>query len=106
MRVVAQVFIKGAQHRHAGAQHVHWVGLARQKPQHFDHGTRQCAFRGNLLRKLYQLFPVGQLAVEQEVSDFFETRLLRHIMNVVAAVHQPRSGVDPANGRLARDHAR
>src|SRR4030095_14460754 len=51
-------------------------------------------------------FPFGQLTVEQQVSDFFKTRLLRHVMNVVATVHQPRIGIDPTNGRLACDHAR
>ena len=80
--------------------------LVRQEPQHFDHWTRQRAFRGNLLCKLHQLFAIRQLAIEQQVSDFFKARLPRHVVNVVAAVHQPGIWIDPANCRFTRNHAR
>ena len=38
-----------------------------------------------------------QFAVQAEVSDFLEVRLLRHLVNVVAAIHQARIRIDPAD---------
>src|SRR6266567_7101978 len=74
---------------------------AWQKPEHFGHWAGQRTLRGNLLGKLGQLFSVRQLAIEQQVSDFLKTRLLRHFMNVVAAIHEPGIGIDPADRRFA-----
>ena len=78
---------------------------AWQKAQHINHRTGQHALRGNLLRKLDKLLAIGQFAIEQQISDFLKTRLLRHFVNVVAAIHQPGIGIDPADRRFARDHA-
>ena len=105
MRVVAQVFVERAQHRHTGAQHVHRMSLAWKQPQHFRHLPRQCALRSNLLPEIGQLLPIGQLAVQQQVRDLLETRLLRHFMNVVTAIHQPGIWIDPADRGFAGDHA-
>ena len=66
---------------------------------------RQRALSRNLLPEFIQLFAVRQLAVEQQVSDFFERRFVAHFVNVVAAIHQPRIRIDPTDRRFARDHA-
>src|SRR5437870_11669825 len=79
--------------------------LARQKPQHFRHWARQRALRSNLLCELNQLFPIGQLAIQQQVCDLLKTRLLRHFMNVVTPIHQPGVGIDPADRRFSCDNA-
>ena len=55
--------------------------------------------------KFSQLFDRRQLAVEKEISDFLEVRLLRHLVNVVAAIHQAGVGIDPADFCFAGDHA-
>ena len=104
MRVVAQIFIEGAQHRYAGAQQIHRMSLTRQKPQHFGHRTRQRALGGNLLCELDQLFAIGQLAVKQQVSDFLKAGLVRHLMNVIAAIHQPSIRIDPADCRFPSNY--
>jgi hypothetical protein len=62
--------------------------------------------RGDLLCELDQLFPIGQLAVQQQICDFFKTRLLRHFMNVVTAVHQPGIWIDPTDCCFASDDPR
>src|SRR5262249_38774440 len=77
---------------------------AREKPQHFRYLLRQPAFAGDLLRKVLELLCVWQLAVEQQISDLLERSLLGHPMNVVAPIHQPGSGIDPANRRFTGDY--
>src|SRR6266487_2760795 len=81
------------------------MGRWRQQPQHFYDMRRQLALSRNLLGESVELFDVGQIAVEQQVSDFLETGPLRHFMNVVAAIHQPGIRIDPADRGLACDHA-
>jgi hypothetical protein len=58
-----------------------------------------------LLRKLDQLFPIGELAIEQQVRDLFKTSLLRHVMNIVAPIHQTGVGIDPANRSFAGNNS-
>src|SRR6266542_2651338 len=79
--------------------------LARQKPQHFRHWARQRALPSNLLCELNQLFPIGQLAIQQQVCDLLKTRLLRHFVNVVTPIHQPGVGIDPADRRFSCNNA-
>ena len=38
-----------------------------------------------------------QLTVQEEAGDFLEAGLVRHLVNVVAAIHQAGIGVDPAD---------
>ena len=78
---------------------------ARHQSQHFDNGLRQFPLRRDLAREFAELFLAGQLAVKQQERDFFEAGLLRHFVNVVAAIHQPGVGIDAANFCFARDHA-
>ena len=77
---------------------------ARQKPQHFRYRPRQLAFAGDLLREVLQLLGIWQLAVEQQISDLLESGFLGHPMNVVAPIHQPGSGIDPADRRFTGDY--
>src|SRR5438093_11820230 len=79
---------------------------SRHEPQHFDDRLWQLAFRSNLLPELRKLFHIRQLAVKQEISDFLEACSLRHLMNVVAAIHQSGIWIDPADRGFAGDHAR
>jgi hypothetical protein len=51
-----------------------------------------------------QLLRVRQLSIEQQISDLLESGLLGHPMNVVAPIHQPGSGIDPADRRLTGDY--
>ena len=82
------------------------MSRTRHESQHLHHRRGQVPFRRNLLSELRKLFHVRQLSVEQQVSDFLKAGLLRHFVNVVAAIHQPGIGIDPADRRFARDHAR
>src|SRR5207245_11358397 len=81
------------------------MGRWREQSQHFYDRRRQCTLSRNLFRESVELFDVGQLAVEQQVSDFLEAGPLRHFMNVVAPIHQPGIWIDPADRRFARDYA-
>ena len=103
--IVTDVFVERAQHRDAGAQRVHRVRRLRQKPQQFDHFLWQLALSGDLFLEFLQLLAVGQFAVQQQISDFLERGLVAHLVNVIAAVHQPGVRIDPANGRFACNHA-
>src|SRR5437016_13367894 len=78
--------------------------IVRQKPQHFRYRPRQPAFAGDLLREVLQLLCIWQLTVEQQISDLLESGLLGHLMNVVAPIHQPGSGIDPADRRFTGDY--
>src|ERR1700682_5519815 len=77
----------------------------RHEPQHLHNRRRQWSLARNLARKFSELLETRQLAVQQQVGDFLEAGLLRHFVNVVAAIHQTRVRVDPADLRLARDHS-
>src|SRR6478672_6154383 len=76
----------------------------REKSQHFRYRTRQPAFAADLLREILQLLCIWQLTVKQQISDLLESGLLGHPMNVVAPIHQPGSGIDPADRRFAGDY--
>jgi hypothetical protein len=102
--VIVQVWIERAEHGNTGAQHVHRVGAFRHEPKHFQNGLGQGALRGERFRKFRQLLCGRQLAIQKQIGDFLEVRLLRHLVDVVTAVHQPRVWVDPANFRFAGDH--
>ena len=78
--------------------------VAREKSQHFRYWPGQLAFAGDLLREFLQLLRVRQLAVEQQIRDLLESGLLGHPMNVVAPIHQPGSGIDPADRRFTSDY--
>src|SRR5438067_406529 len=71
--------------------------VTRQKPQHFQYRPGQSAFGRYLLRKMAELFEIWQFAIEQKVCDLFETTFFRHVVDVVASIHQPRIRIDPAN---------
>ena len=104
VRVIVQVLVECAQHRNAGAQHVHRMRIFRQKPQHFRDWAGQLALAGNLLCEFPQLLRTWQFAIEQQVSDLLESGLLGHLMNVVAPIHQPGGGIDPADRRFTGDY--
>ncbi len=96
---------KGAEHRNAGAQHIHRMRLLRHQPQHLQDLLRKRTLGGESAGKFFPLLDRRQLAVEEKVSDFLEVRFLRHLVNVVAAIHQAGVGIDPADFRFAGDHA-
>ena len=77
-----------AQGRHAGAHHVHRVGVGRQAFEHGKHVGGQVAQRLQLFLIGSQLEFVGQMAVHQQVRHFFEFAMFGQIENVVAAVAQ------------------
>ena len=54
--------------------------------------------------KLLELAHVRQFTVEKEISDLLETGFLRHLMNVVTAIHQTGIGIDPADLCFAGDN--
>ena len=105
VRVIVQIRIKAAQHRNAGAQRIHRVHFLWQEPEHLEDGLRQLAFRDDRAAEGGQLPRVRQLVMKQQIRDLFEVRLLGHLVNVVAAIHQPGIGIDPADGGFPGDHA-
>ena len=77
-----------AENRHSAAQYVHRMGIARYHFQHLPELLRQAAQRfqfGNIAIKLRL---IRQLIVHQQVGNFFETRVVGEIVNIVAAVGQ------------------
>src|SRR6478672_1454926 len=78
--------------------------VAGEKSQHFRYRPGQLAFASDLLREFLQLLSIWQLSIEQQISDLLESGLLGHPMNVVAPIHQPGGGIDPANRRLTGDY--
>src|SRR4029077_6343021 len=78
--------------------------VAREKSEHVGYRPWQRAFAGNLLCEFLQLLRVRQLSIEQQISDLLESGLFGHPMNVVAPIHQPGSGIDPADRRFTGDY--
>ena len=77
-----------AQHRAAGAHHVHRVRVGRHQLQRFGDDRRQAAQALELGLVGIQLRHGRQRAVHQQVRDFLEGRLRGQVVDVVAAVMQ------------------
>ena len=103
--MIIQLGIERREHRHAGSQHVHRVCLSRHQFQDGEDRLRQRSLVGKLLANLAELLGCRQFAVQQQPDDFFEARVRRQLMHVVAAVQQAGVRVDPADRRLPCDHA-
>ena len=88
--------MNAAQHGYAGTHHVHRMGMCRQAFQNFDHTDRQTAHRFEFGFISSQLEFIGQMAVNQQVGDFFKLAFLCQIQNVVTAIAQIVAGT--ANG--------
>ena len=85
-----------AQHGYTGTHHIHRMGMCRQAFQHFNHTDRQAAHGFELGFISGQLEFVGQMAVNQQVGDFFKLAFLCQIQDVVTAIAQIVAGT--ANG--------
>ncbi|MPM57795.1 hypothetical protein SDC9_104618 [bioreactor metagenome] len=79
---------RAAQHRHAGAHHVHGVAGGGQLFQCFLHARGQAAQGAQLVLVGAQFGAGGQLAVHQQVGDFLVLADLGHVGDVVATVVQ------------------
>ena len=65
VRVSFRSLIERAEHRDAGAQHIHRMRVLRHQPHHLHDRLRQRALGGDLLREIRQLTAVGQFAVQE-----------------------------------------
>src|SRR4030095_2987792 len=65
----------------------------------------QHAARSDFGGNLTELLHVRQVAIKQEIRDLLEASFLRHLVDIVAAIHQAGVRIDPADLRLACDHA-
>ena len=95
-----------AEHGHAGTHDVHRMRVRRQAFQHFNHADRQAAHGFELGFVGGEFKFVGQVAVNQQVGDFFKLAFLRQIKDVVTAVAQIVAGAADGTQRgIARRHA-
>ncbi|MNQ51730.1 hypothetical protein D3C85_657220 [compost metagenome] len=86
--VEAELRFQGAEHRAAGAHHVHRMGVGRNAFEHFLERLRQVTQALQALQVGIQLGGSGQFAVEQQVGDFLEQTVLGELADIVAAIGQ------------------
>ncbi|MNF91437.1 hypothetical protein D3C84_740380 [compost metagenome] len=92
---VVMVFLlrrHATEHRHGGAHHVHRVGGRRQLFEGCLEGSRDAAQGLELGLVASQFGDVGQLAVHQQVGDFFKFAAVGEVEDVIAAVMQVVAG--------------
>ena len=95
-----------AQHGDAGAQHVHRMRVRRQQFERLLHFSGQAAQAEQARLVGGQLRGVGQLAVDQQVGDFFKFAVRGQVGDVVAAIVQVVAAVaDGADGGFAGGRA-
>ncbi len=96
-----------AEHRAAGAHHVHRVRIRGDRLQCLPHRLRQAAQRFQLGPVGLELGGVRQCAVDQQMRDLLELGLVGEIQDVVAAIVQIVAGApDRADCGVAGDGAR
>ena len=61
--MIIQLRIERAQHRDAGAQHVHGMRFLRHQPQRIQHLLGQVASESNFAGEFIELLDVGQFAL-------------------------------------------
>ncbi|MNN21626.1 hypothetical protein D3C81_1349550 [compost metagenome] len=86
--VEAVLRFQGAEHRAAGAHHIHRMGVGRDALEHFLERLRQIAQTLQVLQVDIQLRGGRQFSIEQQVGDFLEQAVLGQLPHVVAAVGQ------------------
>ncbi len=92
--------------RNRRAQHVHGLGLLRERAQQVDDGRVQLALFRQPLAKFLQLVGRGQLAIPQQVAGFFKIGVVGKFVNVDAAVGQDALiSVDVANAGGGGDYS-
>ena len=95
-----------AEHRDAGAQHVHGVRGGGQQFQRLLHHRGQAAQRAQARLVGRQFRRVGQLAVDQQMRHFLKFAVRGQIGDVVAAIMQIVAAVaDGAERRVAGGRA-
>ncbi len=100
--VVVLLGERAAEHRAAGAQHVHRVCRGGQRLERGEHRRGQPAQPLQLRLVSPQLGLARQLAVHQQVGHFLEFALVREVEDVVAAVVEiVAAAADCAERRVA-----
>ncbi|MNC41801.1 hypothetical protein D3C75_905850 [compost metagenome] len=92
-----QFGLQGTQHRATCAHHVHRVGVTRDALEHFLQGLRQVTQALELALVVGQFGFARQLAVQQQVGDFFELGTGGQVTHIITTVGQPGTGL--AHGR-------
>ncbi|MNN26571.1 hypothetical protein D3C81_1400780 [compost metagenome] len=92
LQVEGQLRLQGAEHRATGAHDVHRVSIRRNAFEHFFQGLRQVTQGLELVLVLGQLRLARQLAVQQQVGDFFKQRVLGQVAHVITAIGQAGTG--------------
>ena len=85
---VQRVLVEGRQRRHRRRQHRHRVGVAREPVEEPLQVLVQQGVPGDPGREARQLVRGRQLAVDQQVAGLQERRVLRELLDRVAAVAQ------------------
>ena len=98
-----EILVVGAQRVDRTGQHRHRVGVAREAVEESRLVFMQQRVPLDLRGERGQLLGGGQLAVDQQVADLDEGRLLGQLIDRVAAVTQdPGVAVDVGDGALGR----
>ena len=71
------------------AQRAHRMGIARRETEQLDDARIDGCGLAQASSQRRQLVPVGELAVPEEVADFFEGGVLGEVLDFVPSVHEP-----------------
>jgi hypothetical protein len=97
---------QAAQYRHAGAQHIHRMGGGRQELERCAQAGRQTAQGLKPTPVAGEFMAVRQMAVDQQMGDFFELAARRDVHDVIAAIVQIIAGLtDRAQRGIGRHDA-
>ena len=99
---VEAVLVEGRQRRDGRGEHRHRVRVAREPVEERLEVLVQQRVAADLVGEFVELGLAGQLAVDQQVADLQERRVLRELVDRVAAVAQDaRVAVDVGDGGAA-----
>ena len=81
-------FVVEAEHRYAGAENIHGVGILGCGFEEIEHALRQFALCAQLLIQGVEFRLVRQMTVMQEVSDFFKGTVSDQFIDAIAEITQ------------------
>ena len=86
--VTGRHLVVESQHGDTGADDIHRVGILRSTQDEVDDTLRKLALGAELMLKSFQLFPVRQSAVPEEIDNFLVADLSGQFVDVVTGVDQ------------------
>src|SRR4029077_11390991 len=69
-RFLADVWIVKAEHRYAGANHIHGRSILRRGLDKIDNALGQISLTTQLIHKALEFFAIWQLVVPKKINDF------------------------------------